>query len=224
MNKRMPVVTSFVLFLLLCASVTYWVLQFMTPPQRAVAATVANATAEVPLDTASGLFGGSAVKVTMASNFQLKGVVVAGNADESIAIVVADGKPPRSARVNTEVQPGVTIKEVHGQYILLSEHGVTRRVDLQKLASNPMQSSLVESQVAGGIVAPPQRIEAPPPPPPMPTQMAPAMPTTMILPSPSAPAQMQPPPDSGQPNGSGVVIPPGSTEPSGPQRNRASSH
>lgn len=216
MNKRMPVVSSFVLFLLLCASVTYWVLEYMKPPQRAVAATGTNAAAEAPLEAASSLFGGSAAKVAMAGNFQLKGVVVAGNANESIAILAADGKPPQSARVNTEVQPGVTIKEVHGHYVLLSERGVTRRVDLQELAKNPMQSSLSGSQVAGSIVAPPQRMETPPLP--MPTQMAPAMPTTMIMPSPSTSS----PPQAAPSYGNGVVIPPGSSEPSGPQRNHMS--
>ena len=225
MNKRMPVVTSFVLFLLLCASVTYWVLEFIKPPQRPVAAINTTVVAEAPLEAAAGLFGGGGVTVAMASNFQLKGIVFAANANESIAIVVADGKPPQSARVNTEVQPGVTVKEVHAHYVLLSERGMTRRVDLQELAKNPMQSSFSGSQVAGSL-APPQRTETPPPP--MPTQMAPAMPTTMIVPGQLPPQQMQSSPSTapapGQPYGSGVVIPPGSSEPSGPQRNRASSH
>ena len=221
MNKRLPVVTSFVLFLLLCASTTYWVLEFVKPPQRPLAAVVPTASNDVPLEAAAGLFGGSTVKVAMASNFQLKGVVVAGNAGESIAIVVANGKPPQSVRINTEVQPGVVIKEVHGQYVLLAERGVTRRIDMQELAKNPMQV-LQPSRFIPAAGVPPQRIETPPP---MPAQVAPAMPTTMIVPAqspPSPPSPMPPPPAPGQQYGVGVVIPPGSTEPSGPQRNRSS--
>lgn len=222
MNKRMPVVTSFVLFLLLCASITYWVLEFMKPPQRPLASSLPIAAPEAPLEAAAGLFGGSTVKVAMASNFQLKGVVAAGNANESIAIVVANGKPPQSARVNTEIQPGVMVKEVHGQYVLLTERGMTRRVDMQELAKNPMQSQSQQtlSQFAPSVV-PPQRIETPPPLP-MPPQIAPAMPTTMILPGQASPSQMQPPAPPGQQFGGAVVIPPGSTEPSGPQRNHSS--
>ena len=222
MNKRMPVVTSFVLFLLLCASVTYWVLEFMKPPQRPLAAVVPVAAADASLESAAGLFGGSTVKVAMASNFQLKGVVASGNANESIAIVVADGKPPQSARVNTEVQPGVMVKEVHSQYVLLTERGVTRRVDLQELAKNPMHASQPVAQFNPAIVVPPQRIETPPPPAPMPTQMAPAMPTTMIVPPQQPSAQVQPPVTPGPQYGGAVVMPPGSTEPSGPQRNHSS--
>ena len=219
MNKQMPIVSSFVLFLLLCASATYWVLQLMKPPQRPVAAATSSAVNQVPLEAAAGLFGGSTVKVAIATNFQLKGVVAAGSANESIAIVVANGKPQQSVRVNAEIEPGVLVKEVHGQYMLLSERGVTRRVDLQDLAKNPMQSSLPSnSQVAGSIAVPPQRSETPPPPAPMPTQMAPAMPTTMIMPSQAPSAQTQPPPAPGQQYGGAVAMPPGATEPSGPQR------
>ncbi len=215
MNKRLPIVTSFVLFLLLCASVTYWVLEFVKPQQRPLASVLPTATTDASLEAAAGLFGGSSMKVAMASNFQLKGVVAAGNANESIAIVVADGKPPQSIRVNTEVKPGVVVKEVHGQYVLLTERGVTRRVDMQELAKNPMQSSPQVSQFTPSVV-PPQRIETPPPPAPMPTQIAPAMPTTMIMPG------QVPPPAPGQQYGGTVVIPPGSSEPSGPQRNHSS--
>jgi general secretion pathway protein C len=223
MNKRLPVVTSFMLFLLLCASITYWVLEFVKPPQRPLAAIMPTAATDAPLEAAAGLFGGSTVKVAMASNFQLKGVVAAGNANESIAIVVANGKPQQSIRVNTEVQPGVVVKEVHGQYVLLTERGVTRRVDMQELVKNPLQSppSQPLSQFTPSVV-PPQRIETPPPTAPMPTQTAPAMPTTMIMPGQVPPSQMQPPAPPGQQYGGAVVIPPGSSEPSGPQRNHSS--
>lgn len=230
MNKQLPMITSFVLFLLLCASVTFWTLQLMKPAPRAVAASAATLAGDAPLEGATGLFGGSAVKVAMASNFQLKGVVVAGNSNESIAILAANGKPPVSTRIYGEVIPGVTVKEVHGQYVLLSEQGVIRRVDLQELSKNSMQLSPQNSQVAGSFSVPQQRIETPPPLP-MPTQIAPAMPTTMIVPGqpPGAPMSPMPPtPDntpSGMPGrqyGSTVVIPPGSEEGLRQQRNHAS--
>jgi general secretion pathway protein C len=66
----------------------------------------------------------------VASNYQLKGIVLAGTSKESIAILSTDGKPAQAIIVNTEVVPGVTLKEVHAQYILLSEGGIAKRVDL----------------------------------------------------------------------------------------------
>jgi general secretion pathway protein C len=75
------------------------------------------------------LFGGHANAV-VASNFQLKGVVVASNPAESVAILAADGKPGKAIMANAEVAPGVTLKEVNRRFVLLSEGGVVKRVEL----------------------------------------------------------------------------------------------
>jgi general secretion pathway protein C len=127
--KRWPLLTSFLLFLALCVSVAYWGMQLFKPPVRPVALPQA-AKAEARLENAAGLFGGRAAAVAVASNFQLKGVVVAGNRRESVAILVADGKPAQAVRANAEIMPGVKIQEVHPQYVLLSENGIAKRVDL----------------------------------------------------------------------------------------------
>ena len=81
--NRAPLLTSFVLFLALCVSAAYWGMQLFNPPLRAVAAPPQSNQAAASLDAAAGLFGGHANAV-LASNFQLKGVVVArssGRAD-----------------------------------------------------------------------------------------------------------------------------------------------
>jgi len=70
----------------------------------------------------------------VAGNFQLKGVVVASDPAESVAILAASGKPPRAFSTNAEVVPGVTVKEVHNSYVLLSESGVIKRVELPENA------------------------------------------------------------------------------------------
>ncbi|GAA4022256.1 type II secretion system protein N [Actimicrobium antarcticum] len=137
--KRLPMIVSFVLFIALCASATYWTLQFMKPQQRPMAPIAQNVRTDTSLELAAGLFGGRAAKVAVASNFLLKGVVVAGNGRESVAILVADGKPPQAIRVDVEVVPGVTVKEVHSQYVLLSEGGVVKRVELQESPKSSMQ-------------------------------------------------------------------------------------
>ena len=127
--KRLPLITSFVLFIALCASSAYWAMQLFRPPQRAVAAAPRTAQPAVRLDAAASLLGGRST-AAVASNFQLKGVVVAGDPAESVAILAANGKPPQAIRTDKEVVPGVTVKEINSRYVLLSEGGVIKRVDL----------------------------------------------------------------------------------------------
>jgi len=127
--KRLPLITSFILFIALCASVAYWAMLLFKPPQRAVAAAPRTAQPAVRLDAAARLLGGRSI-TAVAGNFQLKGVVVAGDPSESIAILVANGKPPLAVRTDAEVAPGITVKEVRKSHVLLLEGGVVKRVDL----------------------------------------------------------------------------------------------
>lgn len=131
--KRWPLIASFVLFIVLCASAAYWAMQLFKPPLRAVAAPPSIAQPAPSLDAAASLFGASAT-VAATSNFQLKGVVVAGNAAESVAILSDSGKRAQAVRINKEVAPGVTVKEVHRRYVLLSEGGVIKRIELPEEA------------------------------------------------------------------------------------------
>lgn len=138
--KRMPAILNFTLFIALCASAAYWGLQLIHPSLRPMAAPAPAAVAEVRMDTAAGLFGGRPVAASVASNYQLKGVVVAANGRESVAILSADGKPAQAVRMNVEWQPGVVVKEVHSQYILLSEGGVVKRVALPEVSKAVQQA------------------------------------------------------------------------------------
>ncbi|HYD62989.1 MAG TPA: type II secretion system protein N [Noviherbaspirillum sp.] len=126
----MPLIVSFLLFIALCASAAYWAMQLFKPPVRPVAAPPRVVQAEIRPYAAATLFGSRKDATATASNYQLRGVIFSGNPRDSIAIISADGKPPQAIRVDTEVVPGVTIKEVHRDYILLSEGGATKRVDL----------------------------------------------------------------------------------------------
>lgn len=168
--KRWPLVASFILFIVLCASAAYWALQLFKPPLRAVAAPPPSVQPAPRLEAAAGLFGGRS-NVAVASNYQLKGVVVSGNAADSVAILATDGKPAQSIRANAQVAPGVTIKEVHRRYVLLSEGGVVKRVDLPEEAkvqsrANPAAGAPVPAQTAPAIssAAPPTVVASPPAP------------------------------------------------------------
>ncbi len=128
-KKRLPMITSFVLFIALCISAAYWAMQLYKPAARPVAALpMADLPAPNP-ESAASLFGGHSTAV-VASNFQLKGVVMASNPEESVAILAANGKPAQAIRTNAEVVPGVTVKEVQRDHVLLSEGGMIKRVDL----------------------------------------------------------------------------------------------
>lgn len=127
--KRWPLVATFVLFIAVCVSAAYWAMQLFKPPLRPVAVPPQAAQSTARLDAAAALFGGRPA-IAAASNFQLKGVIVAGSAIESVAILAAGGKPAQALRINSEVLPGVRIKEVHPHYVLLTEGGVEKRVEL----------------------------------------------------------------------------------------------
>lgn len=127
--KRLPVILSFLLFVMLSVSAAYWALQLYKPPVRDVSAPPPVAQLELKLDAVAGLFGGRASAV-IASNYQLTGVVDANNNAKSIVVLSADGKPPKAVAVGSEFAPGVTVKEVHPKHVILSEGGVLKRVDL----------------------------------------------------------------------------------------------
>ncbi len=162
--KQWPLVASFILFIVLCASVAYWAMQLFKPPLRAVAAPPPSAQAAPNLDAAAGLFGGRST-VAVASNFQLKGVVVSGTPGDSVAILATDGKPAQAVRVNAEVAPGVTVKEVHKQYVLLSDSGVIKKVELPEEApsdGNVTVSSRSPVPARTAPTAPPRVVVSPP--------------------------------------------------------------
>lgn len=128
--KRWPLLTSFILFIALCVSATYWGMQFYKPPARPVAAPPPAVQAPPDPRAAVVLFGGRQGAVAVATNYQLRGVVASGTSGESVAILSADGKPPEAVRANREIQPGVIVREVHPFYVLLQENGVMKRVEL----------------------------------------------------------------------------------------------
>lgn len=126
--KRLPWFASFTMFIALCVSSAYWAMQLFQPPLRAVAAVPQAEPSALSLEAAKGLFG-SSVAVNLASNYQLKGVL-ATRGGRSVAILSVDGKPARAVAAGAELTPGVVVREVHPQYVLLSESGVIQRVEL----------------------------------------------------------------------------------------------
>jgi general secretion pathway protein C len=156
--KRLPLAAVFILFIALSASAAFWGMQLFKPAQRPVAAPPASRIDARP-EAAASLFGGRLQGMTVASNFELLGVVASGTGKESIAIIAADGSPAEAKRVNSEVAPGVRIKEVHPKYVLLVENGVTKRVDLPESAKGQGNISMANTmRTPVPVQQPPQSV------------------------------------------------------------------
>jgi general secretion pathway protein C len=132
--KRLPVLLSFMIVLVLSASLAYWAMQLLKPPQRPMAPTPLVEAPAASLQAGAALFGGQTVAVA-ASNYRLTGVIAAGAGRgsagrRSAAIMVIDGKAPQVVPVGHAVAPGVLLAQVHPKYVLLSEGGAIKRVEL----------------------------------------------------------------------------------------------
>ena len=206
MNKRLPLLLSLLALILLAASIAYWVLQLYKPEQRPLAAAPVASQAAPSVESAAALFGGQPTAVI--ANFQLTGVVAAGA--DSAVILVADGQPPRAVRIGREIVPNVTVVEVHRRYVMLSDGGVMKRVDLApdagqstaimppepRMMQQPMQpmgaAPGAEPQTAPGVVSVPPSMQSRPPPGGGPQGMPTTIENSQVVPEPQMDADVDP--------------------------------
>jgi len=132
--KRLPLMCSFIAFVLLCISLSFWGLHVFKPVNRSVAEPPMKGSIEPGSGQWGGVFGGGTVGQVTTSNYDLKGIIIAKKILESLAIVAANGKPAQTIALNAEIAPGIILKEVHEQYVMISESGVMRRVTLPENA------------------------------------------------------------------------------------------
>ena len=174
--KRLPLLLTLLALVFLAVSATYWGMQLYKPQQRAIAAAPPAGIPEPAPDAAATLFGGQAATAVV-TNYQLTGIVSAGR--DSVAIIVADGQPPKALKVGRELAPGVTISEVHPRYVMLSDGGVMKRVELMadtkpaiplSGAAMPPQAPMMQAAPVGAMpavepqTAPGAVVRGPPPP------------------------------------------------------------
>ena len=197
--KRLPLLLSFFALVALTASVTYWVMQSMQGPLRDQAAVPAAAPPPPPIDAAATLFGGQA-STAVASNYQLTGVVAAGR--NSAAIIVTDGTP-KAIKLGKEVVAGVTVQEVHPRYVMLSDGGVLKRIELA-LDTRPAAGGAAVSPLPGQQQFQPQQQAQQPQPPQQqqPQQQPPPVGVPPVgVPPPAQPVPMPAPMRGQVPNG-----------------------
>lgn len=157
--KRLPALLSLLLFVALCASLAYWLLQWLAPAPRAVAAPPVAQTPMPPLSAAFNLFGGNPQSGAMA--IQLRGIIHSGRASDSVAIIAVEGKPARALQVQSEVVPGIQLKQIRARTVILSERGGDREVMLPEfsalaVAAQPAADTGAQGQSALPIQPPAQ--------------------------------------------------------------------
>jgi general secretion pathway protein C len=162
--KRLPLLATVLALIILSASIAYWVMMLNPPPQRPIA-TVAVATPPPPsVDAAATLFGGQ-VATAVVSNYVLTGVIASGS--QGVAIIVADGGLPKALKIGRELAPGITLSEVYPRYVMLTDNGMSKRIDLaaDSKAASPMAEVLTapvsQQPVANGAQAVPEPSMAP---------------------------------------------------------------
>lgn len=174
--KRLPILLSFIAIAALSASLAFWAIQLFKPPQRALEEPPVQAAAEPNMDAAGSLFGGQATVVAV-SNYQLRGVVaaVAGKLTGGAAILSFDGKPAQALAVGAEVVPGVRVQEVQPTFVLLSEGGVTKRIELSQDAVKATDSGVQRTPIPlpAQALPPTPMAAAPTPVTPVPTALSP---------------------------------------------------
>ena len=132
--KRLPVMISFVLLLALSATLAYWIVRWTAPAPRPVSAPPKSERTMPPISAAANLFGGRSSGSAIA-NVQLRGVVHSGGPVGSVAIIAVEGKPPRALTANSEIAPGVIVKEILNKTVVVSEKGVAHELSLPAFAA-----------------------------------------------------------------------------------------
>ena len=204
--KRLPVMVSFVLFLALSASLAYWIVQWTAPAPRAVSAPPKSERSMAPISAAASLFGGRASGSAIA-NVQLRGVVHSGSWSGSVAIIAVEGKAARAFATNSEIAPGVIVKEILNKTVVVSEKGVEREFSLPTFAAqegnttapqaNPSAGSNIGINTGTSTVASGSSLQGsgmtspPPPPPPVRPASQPLGGAVRLAPEPAGPSSSQ---------------------------------
>ena len=141
--KRTPIFISFILFIALCASLAYWVLQAIQPKARPMIAPPVAAQVAPPLSSAAVLLGGSAT-ASASGDYILSGIILAARPAERIAILASQGQAAHPYPLHAVIKLGINLAEIHDNYVVLDYHGVMKRIDLtatKKLHVNTTTSS-----------------------------------------------------------------------------------
>ena len=164
--KRLPQFVTLLALVALSVSLAYWAMQLFKAPQRPINPPPVPVVQDASVEAGASLFGGQVSVAAAASNYQLKGVVAAGNGRGSVAIIATDGQPAKAYPTGAEVAPGVTVREVQARYVLLQDGGVSKRLELatddKALALPAVMPSPVATPAPAPVQAPATSLVPPP--------------------------------------------------------------
>lgn len=149
--KRLPLMFSFLSIVVLGLSLAFWGMRILTAPLGNTALAAPQENIEPVSGQWGNLFGAMPSLQDSASNYQLKGVLVAQSARDSAAIISINGKSAQSLHVNQELMDGVVLSEVHEIYIIIKEAGIEKRISLPLSA---FAQSLTQTGMNEGVAAP----------------------------------------------------------------------
>jgi general secretion pathway protein C len=156
--KRFPLLISFFFLVLLCLSLSFWALQLFKPKLRADTTPVQISNFEPVSGQWGGLFGSAPKTDAVISNYQLKGVIVAPDPADSAAIISSDGNREQTVSIGKNIAPNVLLLEVHESYVLLSDAGQMKRVELT--AARALSVDIHNSMVTESPASKPPKIQA----------------------------------------------------------------
>src|ERR1700687_1478204 len=134
------------LVLILAWQLARWTWIFAAP---ATTSNVASRDTPVDLAVAATLFGGSAASgpAGAPSSLKLKGVIAPTPGVSASAIFSTGSGKDVAIFIGHELQPGLTLAEVHPDHIIMSRSGVRERIDLE--APRASAPSLAGSRMIG---------------------------------------------------------------------------
>jgi len=123
------------LAVLLVASVTEWLLTFSarrtpTEPVRVLDAAAVEPAQVTDVMPVARLFGASSA--SEAGGIRALGVMAEGGSGRGIAVLGVEGKPAKSYRSGDLVAPGVILKEVKKDGVVISRAGVAQELRISK--------------------------------------------------------------------------------------------
>ena len=167
--------TSLMVFGLLCAIAGYWAIQLLAPRSPIAPVEVqADPRANLDLRSAGQLFGiakGTASVETTAAVSNIQVVGLASAAARSSAILSVDGKPARAFAVGDDVTGGVKLVAVNADTVIIDRNGARVELPAPQRPSVAVLTSGVgktrqgaDTPLPASQVAPPPQSAVPPPP------------------------------------------------------------
>jgi general secretion pathway protein C len=129
--KAGPLATALVvaLVLVLAWQLAYWTWVFVAPPKVAAPAPAQSA---VDLAAVARLFGADAPTAAGASTgLKLKGVIAPTPGTEASAIFSKGAGRDVAVYIDSDIEPGLKLVEVHPDHVVVSRAGVLGRIDLE---------------------------------------------------------------------------------------------